>query len=448
MAQALKQSEDSAKVNFPKSHSDKPRIALCAYDNPAALSGPSSWFQRMVPELLNRGFDIRPQIFWWTDRENGLLVRFLRQIGLEFDLHQFSTTQSNVKSLLDAAKSYLPHVLVADNVIPALMSVSALRCNGVRTVGILRSDDAFYHGIIDRFSGDRPANRPDVFVCVSEFLKHEVTRRSSGQCPAITIPSGTPVPDRVAEFRGDGSFQVAYVGRLVQEQKRILETAGCLIKLCREIENVSALIIGDGPELHAVEEIVSKAEVPCKLVGRRSPAEVQGLLLDCQALLLLSDYEGTPTAVMEAMACGVVPICLNLRSGIPELVQHEKTGLIVNDRDQSVVLAVQRLKSDERHWRRLSNASRKHAQQRFSSQRSVDLWETLLTSEASQAKPQWVASSKSLNLPATHRGFQHQDVREPSMMASAFGRLRSGYFLIRKWLGKRRRMVFSSCRCY
>jgi glycosyltransferase involved in cell wall biosynthesis len=31
---------------------------------------------------------------------------------------------------------------------------------------------------------------------------------------------------------------------------------------------------------------------------------------------------------MEAMACGVVPICLRMRSGVPELIEDGVTGLL------------------------------------------------------------------------------------------------------------------------
>ncbi|WP_371821102.1 glycosyltransferase [Chloracidobacterium sp. D] len=42
--------------------------------------------------------------------------------------------------------------------------------------------------------------------------------------------------------------------------------------------------------------------------------------------VLLSDYEGLPIALMEAMATGLVPICTAMRSGIGQLVVDGVTG--------------------------------------------------------------------------------------------------------------------------
>ena len=41
--------------------------------------------------------------------------------------------------------------------------------------------------------------------------------------------------------------------------------------------------------------------------------------------------------MLEGMACGCVPVCLAMRSGIPELVQHSVSGLIVGDREDSTL---------------------------------------------------------------------------------------------------------------
>lgn len=46
--------------------------------------------------------------------------------------------------------------------------------------------------------------------------------------------------------------------------------------------------------------------------------------------------EGVPVALMEAMASGLVVVS-TLHSGIPELIENEKTGFLVPERDSIAI---------------------------------------------------------------------------------------------------------------
>jgi len=388
-------------------------ISICAHDSIAAVSGPASWLQRVPPAFLDAGHNLTVHLFWWENEKDGVLRGFLEREGITFTSHKFSTTERNVQALLNAVAARPPHILIADNVIPALMAGRYLSTVGTQTIGIIRSDDAFYHAVIDTFAAGHAADRIRAFVAVSEFLGEEVRRRSRGECCCRVIPSGAPIPAEQAKW-SETEFQIVYSGRLVEEQKRIIETTQCMIRLCRDNDKVRCVIIGDGPMKEEVEQLARASGMPISVVGRKSESEVQRILLQSQALLLLSDYEGTPTAVMEAMACGVVPVCLAIRSGIPELVIHEKTGLIVQHRDASCVSAFRSLTQSEDRWKQLSVSARGHVATGFSTQSCSQRWNALV-SEISHGTP--VKALKvpyRLRLPPTHQGFRHQDKREPA----------------------------------
>ncbi|QUV81159.1 glycosyltransferase [Chloracidobacterium sp. D] len=61
-------------------------------------------------------------------------------------------------------------------------------------------------------------------------------------------------------------------------------------------------------------------------VGLVDNARIQALMAEHHMFVLLSDYEGLPIALMEAMATGLVPICTAMRSGIGQLVVDGVTG--------------------------------------------------------------------------------------------------------------------------
>jgi len=97
-------------------------------------------------------------------------------------------------------------------------------------------------------------------------------------------------------------------------------------------------------------------------------------LLECDVLVLLSDYEGLPIAVLEAMACGVVPVCLRMRSGVSELIEDGVTGLVVSDRNDDFIHAITRLQSEPGLWERLSAAAQGRIAADFSLKTSVYRW--------------------------------------------------------------------------
>src|SRR5690606_8540596 len=121
-------------------------------------------------------------------------------------------------------------------------------------------------------------------------------------------------------------------------------------------------------------------------------------------------YEGIPVALMESMACGLVPICLDIRSGIPELVQHDQTGLLVPDREAAFVAAVRRLREEPALWPRLAAAARQKIATGYSITAAADAWVAFLQQLAASAplkRP--VVIPRHLTLPPPHPALARLD---------------------------------------
>ncbi len=75
-----------------------------------------------------------------------------------------------------------------------------------------------------------------------------------------------------------------------------------------------------------------------EMPGFKPSHEVKAMLDDADVFLLPSvtgadgDMEGIPVALMEAMAVGI-PVVSTLHSGIPELVEADKSGWLVPEND-------------------------------------------------------------------------------------------------------------------
>ena len=116
------------------------------------------------------------------------------------------------------------------------------------------------------------------------------------------IPYGITHPTALASF-SDQPFRVV----------------NTLIHACQASSQIEAHLIGDGPDRAACEQLVHQAGFADRIHfhGRVPPEQVQPLLQRSQAILLMSEYEGLPVALLEAMAAGVVPVVRSIESGIP-----------------------------------------------------------------------------------------------------------------------------------
>jgi glycosyltransferase involved in cell wall biosynthesis len=140
------------------------------------------------------------------------------------------------------------------------------------------------------------------------------------------------------------------VGRLVEKKGFSHLIRACA--LLRERGNRFALsIYGTGPlrdELARLIEDLAVSDI-VKLQGSRTQKELITLYRKAD-LFVLSPYilesgdrDGIPNVLMEAMAVGLPAVATDV-SGIPELIEHERSGLLVPPRDEvALAAALERL---------------------------------------------------------------------------------------------------------
>lgn len=141
-------------------------------------------------------------------------------------------------------------------------------------------------------------------------------------------------------------FQVLFVGDLIPE-KGILT----LLRSFRAMPEGAGLelcVVGDGPLRDRVRQSGAR-HFPSV------PGETVRTLLDLSSVLVLpSRSEGAPLAVMEALSRGV-PVVASRVGGIPEWVTHGRSGLLLDQPDDSAALSrcLLDLKNDPRKWEAL-----------------------------------------------------------------------------------------------
>jgi glycosyltransferase involved in cell wall biosynthesis len=95
------------------------------------------------------------------------------------------------------------------------------------------------------------------------------------------------------------------------------------------------------------------------------------LLVHASFLVHVSDSEGCPNVVMEAMACGRAVVATDA-GDIPSLIAHGKTGFVVPRGDEVACLArMMTLITDQDLCRRMGEAGRVQAERQFGLKRLV-----------------------------------------------------------------------------
>lgn len=230
----------------------------------------------------------------------------------------------------------------------------------------------------DVFLADKIAEAAFVVTCTeanATYLRQiasspEKIYRLYHGLPLSQLPFRTPELQTVPLILG--------VGRLVEKKGFSYLLDACGILRDKGVA-FSCMIIGEGPERGRLERQRTRLGLSdlVSLPGSQPFAEVIAAM--CRATVFVqpsviarnNDRDGIPNVVLEAMAVGV-PIVSTDVSAIPEVVQHEVTGLLVPQRDAvALAEALARLLSDASLQTRLVRQARQFVQDNFDVARNV-----------------------------------------------------------------------------
>jgi len=159
----------------------------------------------------------------------------------------------------------------------------------------------------------------------------------------VLVNPAPPPQDVVPEPLEAGTF--VYVGRLASQKG--LPVA---LEALAELGDGRLLVIGDGPERGALEELVQKLSLGDRVTfaGSRSRDDVLRAFAGARAAVLPSLWENLPHAAVEALAVGT-PVVATAVGGVPEVVHDDQNGLLVPAGDAHALAAALRrvLEDDE-----------------------------------------------------------------------------------------------------
>jgi colanic acid/amylovoran biosynthesis glycosyltransferase len=230
--------------------------------------------------------------------------------------------------------------------------------------------------------------KADLFLPVSHYWaerlqglgcpKEKIIVHHMGVDPQRFQPKVYPLP------RDRERFVLLTVGTL-REKKGIEYALRALALIQKEGRDFSYRVAGEGPLRPYLEDLTARLGLSERVdfLGPVDHSEIPRLLQQADIFLLPSvtaadgDQEGIPVVLMEAMVAGI-PVVSTYHSGIPELVQDGRSGLLVAERDvQGLAGKLRYLIEQPELMQEMARAGRQHVLEHFNLQRQLDQLEQI-----------------------------------------------------------------------
>lgn len=216
----------------------------------------------------------------------------------------------------------------------------------------------------------------DSIIAVGNNVKEELIAHGIGYPskfevigPGLTLES---LPDRAEAEKSLGltskKFSVTWIGRAVKVKapSRIVDIAR--ISLDRNLD-VNYLVVGDGPIIAWMKQEVVKSNLPVIFLGWQN--NIEKVLAVSDVVLLTSENEGTPVALIQAQMAGIPVITPNVGSA-SEVLVHGITGFCETYSAEDFVNRINELKSDDCRRKDFGKAAKLFAQKKFSLQNLIE----------------------------------------------------------------------------
>ncbi|MFT5321140.1 MAG: glycosyltransferase involved in cell wall biosynthesis, partial [Pseudohongiellaceae bacterium] len=186
-----------------------------------------------------------------------------------------------------------------------------------------------------------------VIVTSANYLKSSVPlRKWQGKCHIIPLGLDTlkvgsrgQINDTSERqlWKVESRLKVLCVGRLTYYKGQEF-----LIKAVSGLDNVELILVGQGKKLASFRKLINRlgCEDNVKIFGHAETQELAALMNSCDCLCLpsIERTEAFGLVLLEAMQDAKPCICTDVEgSGMSWVVQHEKTGLVVNAADSSAL---------------------------------------------------------------------------------------------------------------
>lgn len=227
---------------------------------------------------------------------------------------------------------------------------------------------------------------PDVYITCGENMKeHLVERCGFPDHKVVSIPTGVSPeffsvkknPDARKKYGLDtNSIVITNVG-ILRSIKGHEVTLKAVKTVVDTFPQARFLLVGDGPRKEILERLVQDLGISQHVMFTGFVKDIPEIYSFSDIAVLSSWSEGLPQSLLQAMAAGV-PVVATRVGGVPEVVIHEKTGLLVDPGDhEGLAKGIIRILGNPDMSARFAESAKKHVMDNHSVKYMVDKIEGL-----------------------------------------------------------------------
>ncbi|MEW4925273.1 glycosyltransferase [Algibacter sp. 2305UL17-15] len=297
----------------------------------------------------------------------------------------FTTFNKNEIAFIKSLKKHKIQVVLAQYGMTAHQIIKICEHLKIPLVTHFHGYDASVLSIIEKHN-----NYKDVFrysssvIAVSKVMKHRFLVLG---CPEDKIVYNTYGPDpSFLDIHPNFSKKTFIaLGRFV-DKKAPYYTILAFSKVLKKHPDAKLVLGGGGVLLEVCENIVKslKIENSVSFPGVISREQFIEILSTSLAFVQHSitansgDQEGTPVSIIEASAAGV-PVVSTYHAGIPDVIEHDKTGLLCKEHDiETMSLNMMKILDDVHYAKQLGNAGKERIKELFTIERHIQVLDDVI----------------------------------------------------------------------
>ena len=394
------------------------KILFTTSDANNFISGVHSWMQKLVLELRLNNHHCHFLVFE-IGKGPYSFINFLNKYSFHYitvKADDYLYTPERTKFIIEHVKNIKPDVFMPGFLIAALYAIPWIKKENILTVNFIHSDDKICSAIADRFVKNTDVKwNSDIVFSVSKYIYNIIGGKNISN--HYYAPYGIQPSINISVYQNP--LKVIYFGRIEEEQKCISDTVRGMINVLKILPNCEFDIYGMGSAVEQIKMLIKNEGqgLPIQYKGSVESSSTYEILSKYQVFLLLSDYEGLPVALLEAMSCGLVPICMNIKSGVDEVIEHNENGFLVENREKDVLENLLCLINNKAIWELMSQKCIELVNTNFSIGRQAKLFINKIEDFSLNDNDIFKNIGSKVILPRPHINLHYgiEDVRMPSL---------------------------------